>query len=425
MISMTIRRRLLDYVRSRLGDDPLPLRLVFWDGDRFDFAAVPSVTITFHSRSPMKKLLRGDFGGLGDAYVAGALTVDGAIEDILRIGVTLAERLGKSSAVSRVARVARFIPRRHSQRKDAADIGYHYDVSNDFYRLWLDRHMVYSCGYFRTGTEDIDTAQEQKLDHICRKLRLRPGERLLDIGCGWGGLLHWAARHYGVTGLGITLSHRQCEYARQWLAADGLDAKIEIRLADYRDLSEEAAFDKISSVGMYEHVGAANYPIYFGGVARLLKPGGALLNHGIFATDPKGRAQGPPGGEFIDRYVFPGGSLPHLSRVVFEVAKAGLETADIEDLRPHYARTLLHWVRRLEATREEAIRTAGAERYRIWRIYLAGMAYAFDKGWLSIAQVLACKPCKAGPAPRPWTRAYQYSYDSEPALAGRLDWKSH
>src|SRR5690348_15159077 len=212
---MTIRRRLLDYVRSRLGDDSLPLRLVFWDGDRFDFAVEPSVTITFHSRAPMKKLLRGDFGGLGDAYVAGDLTVDGAIEDILHIGVTLAERLGKSSTVNRLARAARFIPLRHSRRKDAADIGYHYDVSNDFYRLWLDRHMVYSCGYFRTGTEDIDTAQEQKLDHICRKLRLQPGERLLDIGCGWGGLLRWAARHYGVTGVGITLSHRQYEYARQ------------------------------------------------------------------------------------------------------------------------------------------------------------------------------------------------------------------
>src|SRR5579872_3906246 len=219
---MSLRRRLLDYLRTRLGDNPLPLRLIFWDGDRFDFADKPSVTITLHSRAPVRSFLRGNFARLGDAYVAGDLTVDGAIEDILHVGVALAERVGKSPTIGRLARLARFIPRRHSRHKDAADIGYHYDVSNEFYRLWLDENMVYSCAYFHDGTEDIHAAQRQKLDHICRKLFLKPGERLLDIGCGWGGLLHWAADHYGITGVGITLSRRQYDYAREWIAADGL-----------------------------------------------------------------------------------------------------------------------------------------------------------------------------------------------------------
>src|SRR5690348_14698630 len=189
---MSIRQRLLCHLRSRLGDDAPALRLVFWDGDRFDFARAPCVTVTLHSRAPMKSLLRGNFARLGDAYVAGDLTVDGAIEDVLRVGVVLAERLGRSSAVKHLGRIARLIPRRHSRKKDAADVGYHYDVSNDFYRLWLDENMVYSCAYFRDGTEDIHAAQRQKLDHICRKLLLKPGERMLDIGCGWGGLLLWA-----------------------------------------------------------------------------------------------------------------------------------------------------------------------------------------------------------------------------------------
>jgi cyclopropane-fatty-acyl-phospholipid synthase len=227
-----------------------------------------------------------------------------------------------------------------------------------------------------------------------------------------------------VTGVGVTLSERQVEYARERLAVEGLGDKIEIRLQDYRDIPGDAAFDKIVSVGMYEHVGAEKYPVYFGRVAALLRPGGVMLNHGIIATDAHGRAQGPPGGSFIDRYVFPGGSVPALSRVVFEMTRARLELADIEDLRPHYARTLLAWVRRLESREDEAIAAAGAARYRIWRAYLAGMAYAFDRGWLSVAQLQAFKPEAARPAARPWTREYQYGGSQPVRLAGPLDWKS-
>jgi cyclopropane-fatty-acyl-phospholipid synthase len=368
---MSLRHRVLQHLRSRLAADALPLRLVFWDGERFDFAALPSVTITLHSRKLLRLLLAGNFAALGDAYVAGQIGVDGPIADIMRVGITLAERVGKSTALSRLGRIASLVPRRHSPRQDRADVGYHYDVGNDFYRLWLDENMIYSCAYFKDGTEDIDLAQRQKLDHICRKL--------------------------------------------------------EILKQDYRDLADDAGFDKIVSVGMYEHVGIRNLPRYFATVRRLLRPGGAFLNHGIVATDPHGRAQGPAGGEFIERYVFPGGAVPHLSRVVFNVARAGLEFADAEDLRPHYARTLAHWSRRLEARRDEAIRAAGERRYRIWRVYLAGMAHAFDRGWLSVAQVLAFRPAQHGGAYRPWTRSYQYR-DARAALgtggvplAGQLD----
>jgi cyclopropane-fatty-acyl-phospholipid synthase len=427
---MSLRRRTLEYLRAHLADDPLPLRLVFWDGDSFDFASDPSVTITIHSPHLLKSLLKGNFVKLGDAFVAGDLTVDGPIDAIVGSGITLAERIGRSRVVKPLATLARLAPRLHSKRSDAADIGYHYDVSNDFYRLWLDENMVYSCAYFRNGNEDIDTAQRQKLDHVCRKLRLKPGERILDIGCGWGGLLHWAARYYGVNGVGITLSERQYAYARDRFSADGLGHQIEVRLQDYRDLNEADAFDKIVSVGMYEHVGMRNLPLYFANVARSLRPGGALLNHGIVTTDPRGHARGPPGGEFIDRYVFPGGAVPHISRVFTELAGAGLEPVDMEDLRPHYALTLLHWVRRIESRRGDAIRLAGDVRYRIWRVYLAGMAHAFDRGWLSVAQVMAYKPLARSMAPRPWTREYQYAaagaakQEKNPRLAETLSQRS-
>ena len=417
---MSLRSRVLDHLRRRM--EGVPLALVLWDGERIEFAPMPSVTLTLHSSRLARQFLTGNMGRLGEAYVKGELTVDGRVEDVLAIGIALAERIGASPVVRRLAPLfAR--RRRHSKAQDAADVRYHYDVSNEFYRLWLDRHMIYSCAYFPTGTEDLDTAQEAKLDHLCRKLRLRPGERLIDIGCGWGGLVCWAAERYGVEAVGVTLSERQAEEARLRIVAAGLDGRVEVRVQDYRDIPETAAFDKLVSVGMYEHVGRANWPTYFATVARVLKPGGLALNHGITSGDRDGHAQGPPGGEFIDKYVFPGGELPHISRVLYEIAGAGLEPLDVEDLRPHYPLTLRHWVRRLEANREAAIATAGPERYRIWRLYMPGMAYAFDRGWLGLAQVLAAKPNRDAPAPRPWSRAYQYDPAAAVPLSRPLDWR--
>ncbi len=420
--SVSLRNRFLVYLRSRLRGEPPSLRITFWDSETFDFAPAPRVTIVLRSRRLMRFFLAGNMSRLAQAYVEGELEVEGPIGEVLRVGMTLAERVGKLPALRRLAPLLAHFPRRRSKAADARAVRYHYDVSNDFYRLWLDRHMIYSCAYFTSAADDLDTAQQQKLDHICRKLRLQPGERLLDIGCGWGGLLCWAARLYGVSGLGITLSEPQCAEARERIAAAGLAEQVEIRLADYRDIPGAAQFDKIVSVGMYEHVGIASLPLYFAVVARLLRPGGLALNHGITSTDREGRGQGPPGGEFIGRFVFPGGAVPHISRALYEIAGAGLEILDVEDLRPHYPLTLWHWVRRLEAAREAAIAAAGVERSRIWRIYMAGMAHAFDQGWLSVCQTLAQKPLVGGPAPRAWTRDYQYNGGRTPPLSCGPDW---
>jgi cyclopropane-fatty-acyl-phospholipid synthase len=417
---MSLRNRFLTRLRERLAEDRPSLRIIFWDGAVFDFAQVPRVTITLPSPRLLRYFLTGDMARLGRAYVDGEIGVEGRLQDILQIGITIAERLGKSVPLRLLTRL--FGRHRHTIAGDAAAVRYHYDVSNDFYSLWLDRNMVYSCAYFETGEEDLDTAQEQKLDHLCRKLRLQPGEQLLDIGCGWGGLLCWAASRYGIQGVGVTLSDRQFEYARERVAAMGLAQQIEIRRQDYREVPGEALYDKIVSVGMYEHVGIANLPVYFGSIARLLRPGSIALNHGITTTDRDGRAQGPPGGEFIDRLVFPGGEVPHISRVLYEIGGAGFEILDVEDLRPHYPPTLLHWVRRLEARRANAIEAAGVERYRIWRMYLAAMAYAFDQGWLSVYQVVVQKKLAGGMAPRPWTRRYQYLPDVPIRLSKGLDW---
>lgn len=423
---MPLRDRLLEILRRRFKEDPPSLTLVFPDGKRFDFVPHPAAAITFHSMEPLKALVKGDFARAADAYVAGLITVDGPIEAVLKIGISLAERLGRSAPVSALVRLAGLVSAAQSNRGDAANVRHHYDVGNAFYRLWLDQRMIYSCGYFRTGDEDIDTAQEQKLDHICRKLLLKPGERLLDVGCGWGGLLQFAASRYGVTGVGVTLSEQQYTLARHAIASSGMADRIDIRLQHYLDLEETSGFDKIVSVGMYEHVGLPNLSTYFSRVTKLLKPGGAFLNHGIVSTDPDGHPRGPPGGEFINRHVFPGGAVPHLSRVLIEVSRAGLEFADAEDLRPHYALTLQHWSRRLESCRDQALATASPEVVRIWRVFLTGMAYAFDRGWLSIAQVLSFKPLPSGEVRRPWTREYQYPAGNDGArsvaLAGKLDW---
>lgn len=404
-----IEKQVLQHLEALRNRQPLPLRVTLWNGATVALGDEPRVDLRLKDAASARYFLKPSMSALGEAFVEGHIDVDGDIRDV----VSVAERLSRSSGEEPGrGRLPSWLAR-HTRKSDRQAIEYHYDVSNEFYAAWLDPRMVYSCAYFRSGADDLDTAQRQKLDHICRKLRLRPGELLLDIGAGWGGLIRWAAKRYGVKAVGVTLSEEQYLYARERIAADGLNGRVEIHLQDYRDVPGAVRFDKIVSVGMYEHVGLANLPVYFKTIARLLKPGGALLNHGIIITDPEGRAQGPPGGEFINRHVFPGGELANLSRVITEFARAGLEPTDVEDLRPHYALTLSHWSKRLEARAAEAMAAAGLERYRIWRLYLPAMAYAFQRGWLSVAQVLGYKPLEAGMAPRPWTREHQYSGSGE------------
>jgi len=404
---MLLESRIQRMVEDLGRDTDLRLRVRLWNGRTFDLSPQPLVTITLPKASAARYFLSPDFNTLGEAVIEGHLEVEGPVSEIITVGETLA-RHGTSRPAPKFWR-----PRRSRSRKvDEAAISYHYDVSNDFYGLWLDRNMVYSCAYFRTGSEDIHRAQEQKLDYICRKLRLRPGEKLLDIGCGWGALVRWAAKHYGVDATGITLSRNQYDFAAEQIRADGLEGRCRVLLQHYRDHPGDDVYDKIASVGMFEHVGLKNLPAYFGVIHRLLKPGGLVMNHGITAVDVDNAWVSMGIGEFIDRYVFPHGELPHLSLAVREMSAQGLEVADVECLREHYALTLRHWAQRLEQNSVAAKSLAGDRRYRIWLFYLAGCAHGFQHNWVTIYQILCGKPLESGKSPLPWTREYMYVRDS-------------
>lgn len=294
----------------------------------------------------------------------------------------------------------------HSTDRDSQAIRYHYDVSNDFYRLWLDPAMVYSCAYFENPDVDLATAQQRKLDHICRKLRLKPGERLLDIGCGWGGLILHAAKNYGVSAVGITLSHNQQQLARERIEQAGLSDRCKAEICDYRKLAEPAeSFDKLVSVGMFEHVGEAMLPGYFKQAFELLKPGGTFLNHGIarnFQVPKEHEA------DFAKRYVFPDGELVPISSTLRAAEEVGFEVRDVESLREHYELTLRHWVKNLEDHADVARKATDDTTYRIWRLYLAGSANGFRTGIYSIHQALLVKP-DHGQARLPLTRNDWYS----------------
>ena len=399
MIESRVEKKLAELRQKTV----LPLTIELWNGRRFPLSDNPSVTLRVSDVAALRDLANPSLANLGEAYVEGRIDVEGPIDEALRTAAALSEHLGTSKDGKR--------PRfwnRHSRTRDAKAIRYHYDVSNDFYALWLDRRMVYSCAYFKTGDEGIDEAQEQKLDHICRKLRLSPGERFLDIGCGWGALVMHAAERYGVHATGITLSENQHALANERIRAAGLQDRCQVLLQDYRDLKGDAVFDKIASVGMFEHVGLKNLPRYFGAMHRWLAPGGIAMNHGLTSIDPESRSVGLGAGEFIEKYVFPHGELPHLSLVVKEMGAAGLEVMDVETLRLHYAKTLSHWSQRLEANLDAARAHCGDKRLRIWRVYLAGCAHAFERNWVTIQQVLAVKPQDPARNPLPWTRDYVY-----------------
>ena len=291
----------------------------------------------------------------------------------------------------------------HSRDRDQQAVTYHYDLPTEFYALWLDQRMVYSCAYFASRDEDLDSAQQRKLDYICKKLRLRRGDRLLDIGCGWGGLIAHAAGHYGVQAVGITLSVPQAEVARERLRESGLNDRCRVEVSDYRDIDHDQQYDKIVSVGMFEHVGEAFLPEYFGRAWDLLRPGGVFLNHGI-SYSATHRRRGP---SFTDRYVFPDSEMVPISTSLRTAELSGFEVRDVESLREHYGLTLHHWVRRLEAHAEEARRITDDTTYRIWRLYMAGAAHGFRSGRLNVYQTLLAKPL-LGESGLPLTRDEWY-----------------
>jgi cyclopropane-fatty-acyl-phospholipid synthase len=382
---------------------PVPLRLRLWSGRSYELGPDPVVTLAVPKPAALRYLLSPDLMKLGEAYVEGHIDLDGPIHEVFRVGERFATVAGSAPARAPLVRV-----RRHRKAQDRAAIEYHYDVSNEFYRLFLDPNMVYSCAYFKSDADTLEVAQEQKLDHILTKLRLAPGERLLDIGCGWGALIVRAVEKFGARAVGITLSKNQYEYAQEKIREKGIGDRCEVRLQDYRDVPAEDGFDKISSVGMFEHVGLKNLALYFGRIRALLKDGGLALNHGITSVDPDSGAVGRGAGEFIDKYVFPHGELPHIGLVLREMSVAGLEVADVESLRRHYAKTTAMWADRLEVNRERARAIAGEKRYRIWSVYLAGCAFGFAHDWMNIYQVLACKSGGGSANPLPLTRDYMY-----------------
>lgn len=377
-----------------------PVAVRLWDGSYARGGAGAPATLTFRRPDALRDLvLRRDLVRLGEAYLLGAVEVDGQMDIAFDIADFLerrrpswAERLRLMSIALRLPRTASRAPLEGTRADSAAranstaSIAHHYDVSNDFYRLWLDPEMVYSCAYFRDAAQPLADAQCDKLDYICRKLRLEPGQHLLDIGCGWGALALWAARRYGVRVHGITLSEAQYGLARERVAREGFADRVRVELRDYRDLPQDARYDRVVSVGMFEHIGVKSFPVYFGAVKRMLAPGGLFLNHGI--TNDSGWVN-CASQRFINRYVFPDGELTRVSTVQAAMEEAGFEILDVEGLRPHYAMTLRHWLQALEANRERADAVAGAIVRRIWRLYMAGSAYYFGQGGLGVYQILA------------------------------------
>ena len=384
--------------------EQLPVTVRFWDDSAVVARDPDAPVVSIRDERAIAHFLRAPNElGLSRAWVSGALDADGDLERVLDLRHRMRDRslgrLGRARLAGAALRVAgpralRRPPipeceaepagRLHSLRRDRASVRHHYDVSNRFYELLLGPSLVYSCAYFERPHDSLEGAQERKLELICRKLHLRPGERLLDIGCGWGSLVLHAAQHHGVRALGVTLSEPQAELARSRIEAAGLADRVEVRVLDYREVDEEP-FDKIASVGMYEHVGRSQFDTYVAAVRRLLRPGGLFLNHGITRLNARPR-RGPT---FIGRYVFPDGELHPVNDIVGALEGGGFEIRDVESLREHYSLTLRRWVANLAAHRDAAIAEVGEERERVWRLYMLASAQGFEGGEIGVYQTLA------------------------------------
>lgn len=425
-LSATVR-----IVKRLLHDFQGAIALRLWDGAQYVFGdAVPKFTLVVRDPAVLRKLvLKRNPITLVDAYFRGLVDFEGdlyaglrlkpylqklslpirsraaLVLDALLLPVQPSQTASESIAAS-VEVLDENEAQKHSRLSDRAAISFHYDVSNAFYKLWLCDEMVYSCAYFQTPNDSLVQAQRNKLDHVCRKLRLKPGERFLDIGCGWGAMVCWAAQHYGVQAHGITLSQRQFDYATERVKQLGLQGLVTLELRDYRDVEGEAVYDKISSIGMFEHVGLVNLPVYNATVMRLLRPGGLFLNHGI--THDEEGWHPTLDAEFINRYVFPGGELDTISNILRGMEQANFEIHDVENLRMHYAMTLREWVKRLEANHDAALHYVSEDAYRVWRFYMAACAMEFEAEGTGIYQVLASKR-GSGSLPVPLTRQDIYN----------------
>lgn len=411
---------ILSIVEGKLEALPISVRLELPDGKAAG-AADAAIHMQVHDMSVLTHLVAGDVGVLGEDYVEGRFTFDGNMRDLMRLAAAIlpsspvdAAQLGwLTGLVHKLMSVWR-----HSIERDAKQIEFHYDLSDEFYALWLDPLRVYSCAYYREPDMTLAQAQEAKLDHICRKLALKPGERFLDVGAGWGGLLLWAAEHYGVQATGITLSHNQHAYVNQLIEQKGLAGRVRMELLDYRKLDESQPYDKIASVGMFEHVGRAQLSAYFAKLHRLVRPGGLILNHGITAGGLDNAELGAGMGDFIEKFIFPGGELSHIHYVMRTLAESGLEDLDVENIRPHYARTLWAWSDALEARLDRAREILNTEQglrsLRAYRMYLAGCAMGFEHGWIALHQILV--------QPQPSGRVDELDYPTDMSYPWRRDY---
>lgn len=395
-----------DSLRKLLFPLPLKLYIDCWGADLIGTNAtlddhLPQLTLQIHHPGVIRELfLSQDPLILVEAYLQGFLDFTGNINDLMQLEKLSLAQLQRSQFV-RAWIEAMTLPRLpitikhrsvwqnlkvHIRERDLAVIQHHYDVGNEFYRLWLDPLLVYSCAHFEHEQMSLKEAQQAKLDLICRKLRLRPGEYLLDIGCGWGALLRWAVTYYGVKGYGITLSEEQLAFNQQMIAQEGLGEQLSVELLDYRDLPQQPIFDKIVSVGMVEHVGVKNYPVYFQNALSVLKPGGLFLNHGITASE---RWDGSSLNErFIQNYIFPDCEMPRLFKILTVAEEAAWEIVDVDAWRTHYAKTLRCWAANLNAAMEQAIALIGERKARVWQLYLIGCAIAFEQNHTGLYQVL-------------------------------------
>jgi len=416
-----------------LGSSPKTIGVRLWDGTAWpDERPHTAVLALKHPEALGRMFLPGTEVGLAEAYLHDDFDIEGDIEAAFELADFLLTRLGDwkkklkiagllvalpdrngTSTIGRAAK--RLLPqirgKRHSPRRVRRAVTFHYDISNDYYRLWLDRRMVYSCAYFMSKEDEIDAAQARKLDYLCRKLRLRPGQRLLDIGCGWGALVVHAAKHFGVRADGITLSEPQAEWARAKIAEAGLTKEAKIDVRDYREIGANGSelYDAIVSVGMAEHVGRERLPDYFNIAHRALKPGSVFLNQAIgegVVPRPDNR-----NGSFIERYVFPDGDIPPLPIMLRAAESAGFEIRDVENLREHYALTLRHWLGRLERNHKQALSFVDEMTYRVWRLYLAGSMHGFGQGHLAVYQTLLAKLNPSGHTNLSLTRHDWYAKD--------------
>lgn len=415
-------------ILSELFDDEA-LRFVnirLWNGEYWPDDDPRPVTLALkHPGSLRAMFLPGTEVGLGEAYIYDDFDIEGDIEQIYGLAARLLDSSSGLMTKLKLGRALLRLPahglngghssrhdraklsgRPHSVERDRQAVTYHYNVSNDFYALWLDQRLVYSCAYFHSPDDDLDQAQEHKLDYICRKLRLRPGQRLLDIGCGWGGLVMYAAQHYGVDAAGITLSQPQADLANQRIRAAGLADRCRVDVRDYREIDEPEGFDVLVSVGMFEHVGAAMLPTYFDQAHRLLRKGGVFLNHGIAVGLEENNV--PNESSFSQAYVFPDGELEPINVTLHAAEGSKFEVRDVESLREHYALTLRQWVKRLEAHHEEALKFVDEPTYRIWRLFMSASAYGFASGQLNLYQSLLAKPDESGVSGLPLTRRDWY-----------------